>query len=610
MIRFFSFIGIFAFSVSCLAAQAQEKTKPFPRPTLQVFNGSSDEIQVFWLAAGDERVMNSSIAPGKSTQIKTTLGHRFVIVGKDEANNPKEIVVESQVTYQGIRFDSASPSGIPAFYTQAADVNGFPIVASAAVSPYALAEAKFLVTKMLANRQDVLEAITKSGARLHIMAYNEFTTDLPEFKWLGESLQRDFPQLDPKDYWDARARGTGGSQTDPYCSCAEENLLGYAGDPYSTECILIHEFAHCIHLRGMCNIDPTFDDRLKETYEQAMQQGLWKGKYASVNHHEYFAEGVQSWFDDNREDDHDHNHVNTREELLAYDSGLAALCKEVFGETAIQYTKPVTRLTEHLAGYDSSKSPIFQWPARLKNAQKAIREHVQQRNDQANSAATLSDKHEVRKLVGWTLYIHPDLRHATKQAATDRALELLTAQLKEITRVVPDAAVAKLKTVPLWFSPEYPNVRPGAEYHPGASWLKENNRDPVMVKGVEFTNIDNFEAETRRMPNFALHELAHAYHDQFLEESFRNPQLRKAFESAKASGKYDNVERQDSEGNKRQDRAYAMTNPQEYFAESTEAFFTRNDFFPYDYAELLRHDPEMCKLLTQLWGVTDVPPAP
>ena len=46
-----------------------------------------------------------------------------------------------------------------------------------------------------------------------------------------------------------------------------------------------------------------------------MEEGLWKGKYAATNFHEYWAEGVQSWFDTNRENDHDHNHVNTREEL-------------------------------------------------------------------------------------------------------------------------------------------------------------------------------------------------------------------------------------------------------------------------------------------------------
>ena len=49
---------------------------------------------------------------------------------------------------------------------------------------------------------------------------------------------------------------------DPYCSCGEENLLAYPGDPYAAENILIHEFAHNIHLRGMVNVDATFDTRL------------------------------------------------------------------------------------------------------------------------------------------------------------------------------------------------------------------------------------------------------------------------------------------------------------------------------------------------------------
>ena len=96
-----------------------------------------------------------------------------------------------------------------------------------------------------------------------------------------------------------------------------------------------------------------------------MKAGLWKGKYASVNHHEYFAEGVQSWFDNDRKNDHDHNHVNTRALLLEYDPRLAALCREVFGDTVIRYTKPATRLRDHLAGYDPSKAPRFTWPDRL-----------------------------------------------------------------------------------------------------------------------------------------------------------------------------------------------------------------------------------------------------
>ena len=101
------------------------------------------------------------------------------------------------------------------------------------------------------------------------------------------------------------------------------------------------------------------------------------------------------------------------------------------------------------------------------------------------------------------------------------------------------------------------------------------------------------------MPNFALHELAHAYHDQVLGND--HEELIATFERAKAGGKYDRVERQDSEGRKRQDRAYALTSPQEYFAETTEAYFSHNDFQPYDRAELEAFDPAMYKLLGTLW---------
>lgn len=182
-----------------------------------------------------------------------------------------------------------------------------------------------------------------------------------------------------------RARGLGGSPTDAVCSCGEENLLAFPGDPYAAECILIHEFAHNIHLRGLNRVDPTFDERLEKVYQQAMKAGLWEGKYPSVNRMEYFAEGVQSWFSNNRENDVDHNHVNTREELIAYDPDLAALCKEVFGETKLVYSKPTARLRDHLEGYDPAKANTFEWPERLKAAQEKIIENAKKRSQPAGS---------------------------------------------------------------------------------------------------------------------------------------------------------------------------------------------------------------------------------
>lgn len=272
------------------------------------------------------------------------------------------------------------------FYTKHVSASGYSIVGSAQVSDYALREAAWLVDQMLAQRPDVREAMIASGSRMSVLAHNEFTTDLPEWRWLADR-QHDGQEsrgVSARDYWDARARGLGGSETDPYCSCGEENLLGYAGDPYAAECILIHEFAHNIHLRGLNRVDPEFDRRLKAAYAAAMAAGLWKGVYASVNHYEYFAEGVQNWFSNNREPDHDHNHVNTREELEAYDPELAKLCREVFGDTKLAYTLPATRLKGHLEGYDPSVAPEFCWPDRLKRASDAIHAEAVWRNREAN----------------------------------------------------------------------------------------------------------------------------------------------------------------------------------------------------------------------------------
>jgi len=361
-------------------SQAADRTD---RPKLQIINGSDQIVDVFWLKNESERVANGSIESGADTIITTTLGHRFLVIGRKDKS---EFTVTSEVPIQGFRFDPAAKDGVPRFYAQRVSANGFPIVASERVNPYALKEAAYLVNMMLAKRPDVREAMIKSGARLCIHAKDEFTTDLPEFQRLANEKMPEFPTLAAKDYWDARARGLGGSETDPLCSCAEENLLGYPGDPYAQECILIHEFAHNIHLRGMVNVDPTFDSRLKAAYEAAIKAGLWKGKYASMNHHEYFAEGVQSWFDNNRVNDHDHNHVHLREQLIEYDPGLAEMCREVFGVTELKYTKPATRLRDHMEGYDPTQSPKFEWPERLQQAHDKIREQAVARDISARGS--------------------------------------------------------------------------------------------------------------------------------------------------------------------------------------------------------------------------------
>jgi hypothetical protein len=247
------------------------------------------------------------------------------------------------------------------FYKKYVSAAGLAVIASEKVNDYALLEAAYLIRQMIAHRPDVLKAMIDAKVRVVVMAATEFSTDVPEHS-----------DLKPAAFWDKRARGLGATPRRPATSCGEENLLRYRGDPYRAENILIHEFAHTIHHMGLNRIDKTFDKRLERAYRQAIAKGLWKGKYAGRNRAEYWAEAVQSWFDTNRPPDHDHNHVDTREELKAYDPGIAKLVQETFGDREWRYRRPFDRkYPAHLAGYDRPEAPRFAWPDRVLKAWQA-----------------------------------------------------------------------------------------------------------------------------------------------------------------------------------------------------------------------------------------------
>lgn len=208
------------------------------------------------------------------------------------------------------------------FYKKHVDFRGLPIVSSAKVPDAALVKARAIVREMVSKRPEVIAELVKQKVRVAIMAKTELTTDIPEHATLS-----------PKDYWDKRARGLGASTDRPAVSGAEENLLGHPDDRYKGENILLHEFAHTIHTMAMNALEPGFDASVQALYDAAKKKGLWDRTYAMENHKEYFAEGVQSWFDVNLESNPPngiHNHVNTRKELETYDPELAALIRKVF----------------------------------------------------------------------------------------------------------------------------------------------------------------------------------------------------------------------------------------------------------------------------------------
>lgn len=217
-------------------------------------------------------------------------------------------------------------TGLDPFYTQGCAVNGFQVVANEVVDPEAIVRAAATVGRVLAADDRLSTTLAGTGVRLGIIGRDQRTTEMPEYRDLNEA----FPETD----WDTRARGLGATLERPLVSAGEENVLCLPDDRYLGEDILLHEFSHVLHEFGYAVLDPGFDADLFTAYEQAMANGTWADTYAATNHHEYWAEGVQSYFGRNLTADPPdgvHGPIDTRAELEAADPALYALIDQRLG---------------------------------------------------------------------------------------------------------------------------------------------------------------------------------------------------------------------------------------------------------------------------------------
>jgi hypothetical protein len=211
--------------------------------------------------------------------------------------------------------------GYDAFYGKYLDADGVPVLASADVDDQAVVAACQIVTHMLSLRADVQREMVRLDMSVAIIGVNEVTTDIPEYRYLNSM----FPTQD----WN-RLRGVGATKPIPVSSVGEENLLCLAGDMFAGEQLLVQTFATGVQL-AVEDVDATFMARLDAAFDAAKSAGLWMSTYAHQNDIEYYAEGVQSWFDANHyvaQPDGNNGPIATRGQLQAYDPALATLIEE------------------------------------------------------------------------------------------------------------------------------------------------------------------------------------------------------------------------------------------------------------------------------------------
>ena len=207
--------------------------------------------------------------------------------------------------------------------------------------------------------------------------------------------------------------------------------------------------------------------------------------------------------------------------------------------------------------------------------------------------AEIQIRYRTESLRGWTVHLEQEL-HSRKELRQE-VLGLLAAKLRELDSRLPRDVVERLREVEIYFHLDRKG-NPGAAYHPSTEWLREHDLNPDWAGNIEFGNAANFLTWIHDQPSMVLHEMAHAWHHQVL--GYDHGEILGAFQAASDSGEYQEVLY--VRGGRHP--SYALNNEQEYFAESSEAWWGTNDNYPFVRGELLEHDPRMAEVLERVWS--------
>ena len=171
----------------------------------------------------------------------------------------------------------------------------------------------------------------------------------------------------------------------------------------------------------------------------------------------------------------------------------------------------------------------------------------------------------------------------------DKALEIGADAILIIVAALDDGQMAEIEAAA---------IEQGMDvlvYHPDGRWLSERGLNAEKGGGIDIPDINGFLMNVGQQPGMILHELTHAYHWRALGE--KNEDIVRAYQNAKSAGLYAQVKSVDGSVG----AAYASNNEKEYFAEITEAYFLKNDFFPFTREELRSYDPGGYALVENLW---------
>jgi dipeptidyl-peptidase-4 len=206
-------------------------------------------------------------------------------------------------------------------------------------------------------------------------------------------------------------------------------------------------------------------------------------------------------------------------------------------------------------------------------------------------AAALEDDYERANAGSFPVYVAPEFRHHDK-SLLKQCLRVLEENARQVEEALPASAWQKISAVPIWLEFE-PDRSYGGAYFPSWGWLVANGMTGAKAKSIQFTS--SLPLMERSTQNPLMHELAHAYHDLVL--SFSYAPILSQYHGAQLSGRYNAVRH--SSG--RIERAYAMQDHMEFFAQLSEAYFGTSGVFPFTREDLKEFDPGSFRVISKAW---------
>jgi tetratricopeptide (TPR) repeat protein len=175
---------------------------------------------------------------------------------------------------------------------------------------------QIVIDRAVAPLARFLPALSRKGARHHLLGYDERASDIRGLASIAEGKT-----FDGRFY--ASIRGVGGRIT---VSGIEYIDMAARGGFHT----IAHEFAHQVHMIAMEKEERRAISRL---FERARREGRVLDYYAAANEYEYFAQGYEAYVSERKRPSAGVTARHTRQELMARDPDLYRFIAVLAGES-------------------------------------------------------------------------------------------------------------------------------------------------------------------------------------------------------------------------------------------------------------------------------------